>query len=196
MIMEKLFETRYLVYEYTDKIPDEQLANDLISKAFKLTASKQSIMPYMVHVLGPNCQEEKEKIFNHVSKLKGGDHNDNIKAPYNLIFTTRLIPLRKVNPFVQRLIAKGHYQICCDPKKYKKDKHEITLEVGMFAKVLTGLCLEKGLGVSYQLCFKDWEYENEEVLFSMQFGYPLTQKIDKKTIGDYKPHIDDVIKFK
>ena len=44
------------------------------------------------------------------------------------------------------------------PWKYKKDKHNISLEIGMFAKVLTGLCLENNLGVSYQLCFKDWKY--------------------------------------
>jgi len=63
----------------------------------------------------------------------------------------------------------------------------------MFAKVLTGLCLENNLGVSYQLCFKDWQYENEEVLFSMQLGYPAHKRIEK---GDFKPHIDDVIKYK
>tara|TARA_B100000900_G_scaffold354841_1_gene323772 strand:- start:417 stop:992 length:576 start_codon:yes stop_codon:yes gene_type:complete len=191
MIMEKLFETRYQVYQYTDKIPDKTLAENLIEKTFKLTASKQNIMPYKVHVLGPDCKEEKKKIYDHVQKVTGGGHNLNIHAPYNLIFTTRLV----TNPssHVQQLIDEGHDQPCTDPQKYKKDKHNISLEIGMFAKILTGLCLENELGVSYQLCFKDWQYENEEVLFSMQFGYPLTTRLEK---GDYKPHIDDVIKFK
>jgi hypothetical protein len=191
MMMEKLFETRYQVYRYKDKIPDSTLAKDLLSKTYSLVASKQNIIPYSVHVLGPNCREEKEKIYLHVQKVTGGGHNHNIKAPYNLIFTPRLIT--KPSKHVQQLIDEGHDQPCTDPQKYKKDKHNISLEIGMFAKVLTGLCLENNLGVSYQLCFKDWKYENEEVLFSMQFGYPLTPRVEKE---DYKPHIDDVIKFK
>ena len=191
MMMEKLFETRYQVYTYSDKIPDENLVKEIINKTYKITASKQNIVPYKIHVLGPTCKEEKEKIFNHVQKVMGGGHNENIMAPYNLIFTTRLV----TNPsaHVQRLIDEGHDQPCTNPKKYKKDKHNISLEIGMFAKVLTGFCLENNLGVSYQLCFKDWQYENEEVLFSMQFGYPSSPRTEK---GDYKPHIDEVIKFK
>ena len=63
----------------------------------------------------------------------------------------------------------------------------------MFAKILSGLCLENNLGVSYQLCFKDWTYDNEEVLFSMQLGYSAHERVEK---GDFKPHIDDVIKYK
>ena len=191
MIMEELFEARYQVYRYSDRIPDKALAENLIKEAFRLTASKQNIMPYKVHVLGPDCREEKIKIYDHVQKVTGGGHNHNIHGPYNLIFTTRLIT--NPSPHVQKLIDEGHDQPCTDPQKYKKDKHNISLEIGMFAKVLTGLCLENKLGVSYQLCFKDWKYENEEVLFSMQFGYPLTPRVEK---GDYKPHIDDVINFK
>ena len=189
--MEKLFETRYQVYTYSDKIPDENLVKEIINKTYKITASKQNIVPYKIHVLGPNCKEEKEKIFNHVQEVMGGGHNHNIKAPYNLIFTTRLVT--KPGVHVQRLIDGGHDQPCANPKKYKKDKHNISLEIGMFAKVLTGFCLENNLGVSYQLCFRDWQYENEEVLFSMQFGYSSSPRMEK---GDYKPHIDEVIKFK
>ena len=191
MMMEKLFETRYQVYTYSDKVPDKNLVKEIISKTYKITASKQNIVPYKIHVLGPNCKEEKEKIFNHVQKVMGGGHNHNIKAPYNLIFTTRLVT--KPGVHVQRLIDSGHDQPCANPKKYKKDKHNISLEIGMFAKILTGFCLENNLGVSYQLCFRDWQYENEEVLFSMQLGYPSSPRIEK---GDYKPHIDEVIKFK
>ena len=190
-MMEKLFETRYQVYTYSDKVPDENLIKEIISKTYKVTASKQNIVPYKIHVLGPNCKEEKEKIFNHVQKIMGGGHNENIMAPYNLIFTTRLVT--KPSEHVQRLIDEGHDQPCTNPKKYKKDKHNISLEIGMFAKVLTGFCLENNLGVSYQLCFRDWQYENEEVLFSMQLGYPSSPRDEK---GDYKPHIDEVIKFK
>ena len=191
MMMSEIFEKRYQVYHYKDIVPEESLVKNLITKTFKLVSSKQNIMPYKVHILGPNCIDEKQKIYEHVKKVTGGSHNHNIKAPYNLIFTTRLVT--KPSHHVQKLIDEGHDQPCTDPKKYKKDKHNISLEIGMFAKVLTGLCLENNLGVSYQLCFKDWQYENEEVLFSMQLGYPSHQRIEK---GDYKPDIDEVINFK
>ena len=132
-----------------------------------------------------------QKIYEHVKQVTGGSHNHNIKAPYNLIFTTRLI----TNPseHVQKLINEGHDQPCTDPQKYKKEKHNVSLEIGMFAKVLTGLCMENNLGVSYQLCFHNWVHENEEVLFSMQFGYPATKRLENR---DFKPNIDEVIKWK
>ena len=58
MMMEKLFETRYQVYTYSDKIPDENLVKEIINKTYKITASKQNIVPYKIHVLGPSCKEE------------------------------------------------------------------------------------------------------------------------------------------
>ena len=45
------------------RIPDKKLAENLISKTFKLTASKQNLMPYKVHVLGPDKKELKKEFF-------------------------------------------------------------------------------------------------------------------------------------
>lgn len=190
-MIEEIYKKRFQVYVYDkEKIPDENLAKQLIEKTFDLVASKQNLMPYRVNVLGPNCETEKQKIYEYITKILGGSHNRNILAPYNLIFTIRLVD--NPNEHVANLIKQGHLYNCADPKKYKKEKHNVSLEIGMFTKILTGLCLENNLGVSYQLCFKDWVYNNEEVLFSMQFGYPKTPRIEK---GDYKPNIDEVIKW-
>lgn len=190
-MIEEIYKKRFQVYVYDkEKIPEESLAKRLIDKTFDLVASKQNLMPYRVNVLGPNCEAEKQKIYEHITKILGGSHNRNILAPYNLIFTIRLVD--NPNKHVANLIKKGHLHNCSDPKKYKKEKHNVSLEIGMFAKILTGLCLENNLGVSYQLCFKDWEYNDEEVLFSMQFGYPAIGRIEK---NDFKPKQEDIIKW-
>lgn len=189
-MISEIFKKRYQVYFYMNKAPEEGLVKNLITKTYELVSSKQNIMPYKVHILGPHCIDEKQKIYDRIKQTIGGSHNHNIKAPYNLIFTTRLV----ISPseYVKKLINEGHDQPCTDLKKYKKDKHNISLEIGMFAKILTGLCLENNLGVSYQLCFKDWQYKSEEVLFSMQLGYPGHQRIEK---GDYKPEINEIINW-
>ena len=190
MGIETLYKKRYQVYNYTDKIPDENMVKNIINKTYELTASKQGLVPYRIHILGPNCKEEKEKIYNNVAKTDGGIHNHNIKAPYNLIFTLRLVD--NPNQHVKDMINKGRVYVCTEPKLYKTEKNNVCLEIGMFAKVLTGLCMENNLGVSYQTCFINWIYENEEVMFSMQFGYPETKRIEK---GDYKPNINEIIKW-
>jgi len=191
-MIEDLYKKRYQVYRYTDEIPDETMVKNIINKTYELTASKQGLVPYRVYILGPNCKEEKKKIFNKVCVLTDkGTHQHNIKAPYNLIFTIRLVD--NPNQHVKNLIKKGNVYVCTESKLYKKEKHNVSLEIGMFAKVLTGLCMENNLGVSYQLCFHNWVHENEEVLFSMQFGYPATKRLENR---DFKPNIDEVIKWK
>ena len=185
------------------RIPDKKLAENLISKTFKLTASKQNLMPYKVHVLGPDKKELKKEFFKIVRHQKGGSYNMNVEqAPYCLIFTIRLV----TNPdtIIYERIKKGHSYEVCDPNKYHKQKSGASLEVGMFAKVLTSLVLEQGMDVSYTGCFPDYEsnenlYKNlsfidDLVLFSMQFGYRFSDYAFTKE-KEKKPSIDEVINW-
>ena len=53
----------------TENVPNKKLIISLIDKTFELVPSKQSLMPYKVHVLGPEFKDLKERFFN-ISKTK------------------------------------------------------------------------------------------------------------------------------
>ena len=192
-MIKDLYKKRYQVYKYSkDILPDKDKVKEMIDTTFDIVASKQNLMPYNVFVLGPDRSEEKKKIFEYVKKQTGGDHNENVLAPYNVIFTMRHVD--NPNDFVKKMLENGHSHRCTHKEHYLKEETQVAIEVGMFATILTGLCMENNFGVSYQLCFgvNKWKHKNEIVLFSMQFGYPNNKRIEK---GDYKPNKKSVIKW-
>lgn len=204
MSIEKILSKRQQITVYDNlKIPNQKEVEDIISKTFKLTASKQNLYPYKVHILGPNHQNYKKLFFDIVKKQKGGTSNVNIVfAPYCLIFTVRFVD--NPGPEIYERIKRGHSYLSCDPNRYKGHRQGASLEVGMFAKVLTALVLEKGMDVSYLGCFPDYEknkdlwktlpFINDIVIFSMQFGYKnKTHFTAKKKVK--KPHINDIINW-
>lgn len=186
----------------TENIPDKKLIISLIDKTFELVPSKQSLMPYKVHVLGPEFKDLKERFFN-ISKTKtGGVYNNNILAPYVLIFTRRLV--KNPNIDVQRKIAFGHNYGVCDPKRYKNFDKDVAIEIGMFSKILTALCLENNIDVSYLLCFptkeqdKRWyefDFLDDEILFSMQLGYKSNKFTRNKNKEEIKPEKNEIINW-
>ena len=61
MNIEQLFESRQQVKRFNHiKIPDKTLIQSLLEKTWRLVPSKQQLMPYKVHILGPKCAKEKE----------------------------------------------------------------------------------------------------------------------------------------
>tara|TARA_B110000977_G_scaffold37448_1_gene50338 strand:+ start:1053 stop:1673 length:621 start_codon:yes stop_codon:yes gene_type:complete len=187
----------------TNKIPDKEISEKIIKTAFELTASKQNLYPYKVHVLGPNAEQEKQDLYDIISYQKGGSTNVNVKeAPYCLIFTIRLIT--NPDPIILARVKNGHSYAAIDPKKYRGQIPGVALEVGMFSKVLSSLALENGLNVAYTGCFPNYEHNtnlwkklsfiDDLVIFAMQFGYSLTKHSTKKEI-EKKPHIDEVINW-
>jgi hypothetical protein len=203
MSIEELFKKRKQTKLYDkNTIPDRKIVETIINKTFELTSSKQNIMPYKVHILGPEHSDIKEKIFTLSKSKKGGGQNYNIRAPYVLLFTNRLV----TNPSeaVKRKMALGHPYGACDPLKYKKFDKDVGIEIGMFSKVLTALCLEKNIDVSYLLCFPDYEQDErwkefhfikDPVLFSMQLGYKSKIFTYKTDIGEEKPKKTDVLNW-
>lgn len=192
-MIKDLYKKRYQVYKYSKYIlPDKDKVKEMFDTTFDIVASKQNLMPYNVFVLGPERSEEKKKIFDYIKKQTGGGHNYNVLAPYNVIFTMRHVD--NPNDFVKKLLEKGHSHRCTHKEHYLKEAPQVSIEVGMFATILTGLCMENNFGVSYQLCFDmpGWKHKNEIVLFSMQFGYPNNKRTEK---GDYKPNKESVIKW-
>ena len=202
---EQLFKSRTQCKKFSrKKIPDRALVEKLLNKTFELVPSKQNLVPYKVKVLGPEHSKLKRKFEDIIVQNTaggGGDKNYNVSsAPYDLLFTTRLV---KPNEHIQERIRKGHSYRTCDANEYKWQKIDYSIEIGMFASVLTGLCIENKIDVSYLLCFpsEQQHYENfpldgEDLIFSMQLGYKELG-VGPAYIEDksYKPDVSEVISW-
>lgn len=210
-VIEKLLSKRKQVRQFSeDKIPNLEDVNRIINKTYDLVASKQSLVPYKITVLGPHKKEEKQELYDLSIKNDGGHGNENIFAPYVLCFTNRLV--KNPNSSVKRKIAKGHQYDELNPLVYRKKGLEVGIEVGMFSKILTSLCMENGFDVSYLLCFSEisedknpysdkkpvLSFLEDRLLFSMQIGYQKSGDVSHKFIKDfdeYKPDITEIIEW-
>jgi len=201
-VIEKLLSKRKQVRQYSvEKIPNLEDVNRIINKTYDLVASKQSLVPYKITVLGPHKKEEKQELYNLSVKNDGGHGNENIFAPYVLCFTNRLVD--NPNLSVKRKVAKGHRYDLLDPEKYRTRGMEVGVEVGMFAKILTLYCMEYDFDVSYLLCFSDsainkLSFLEDKLIFSMQIGYQKSSDIKDKFLKDadeYKPDITEIVEW-
>ncbi len=201
-VIEKLLSKRKQVRQYSvEIIPNLEDVNRIINKAYDLVASKQSLVPYKITVLGPHKKEEKQELYNLSVKNDGGHGNENIFAPYVLCFTNRLVD--NPNLSVKRKVAKGHRYDLLDPEKYRTRGMEVGVEVGMFSKILTLLCMEYNFDVSYLLCFSDsasqqLSFLDDKLIFSLQIGYQKSSDIKDKFLKDadeYKPDITEIVEW-
>ena len=201
-VIEKLLSKRKQVRQYSvEKIPNLEDVNRIINKTYDLVASKQSLVPYKITVLGPHKKEEKQELYNLSVKNDGGHGNENIFAPYVLCFTNRLVD--NPNLSVRRKVAKGHRYDLLDPEKYRTRGMEVGVEVGMFSKILTLLCMEYNFDVSYLLCCSDsasqqLSFLNDKLIFSLQIGYQKSSDIKDKFLKDadeYKPDITEIVEW-
>lgn len=202
MTLTEIYKKRKQTIKYDqENYPDIDIVKNILTETFKITASKQNLYPYKVHVLGPNHKNIKKDLYDIICHASGGPNNINVLyAPYCLIFTTRWV--NNPDPIIYERIKRGHTYTVCDPKLYNHAKAATCIEVGMFSKILTGLCLEKNINVSYTLCFPDYEknkdlwkklsFIKDPVLFSMQLGYRTGLVNYNK---EKKPLIDDVISW-
>ena len=201
-VIENLLSKRKQVRQYSeDKIPNLEDVNKIINKAYDLVASKQSLVPYKITVLGPHKKKEKQELYDISVQNDGGHGNENIFAPYVLCFTNRLVT--NPNLSVKRKVAKGHRYDLLNPEKYRTRGVEVGVEVGMFSKILTSLCMEYDFDVSYLLCFSDsastkLSFLEDRLIFSLQIGYQKTGNIKDKFLKDfdeYKPDITEIVEW-
>jgi len=170
MIDEVLSKRRHVI-EFESDFKDDLLIKSLLQKTWKVTPSKNQLMAYTVNVIGTDQREIKEAVYDICTqnerdvnddlyvKLQNDKHiiNENLlcllTAPYLLIFTNRLVdtPNKKINGNKEN----GVYYEATDPKNFEQSYSTNCIEVGMFAKCLTGLCLENNLDVSYTKCFSN-----------------------------------------
>ena len=167
------------VFKYTDRIPDKEIIEDCLYKAWKTTPSKNQAMPYKVYVWGPDHKEEKAKIHELVHRrhhevelqaVKDGKQKSTqqgIENPYyehvkyNPYLFTIHMRNSKPNKFYQSQIKKGHWFDQGDPTRISLNIDITAVEVGLFAQNLTYYLLEKGLDISYNSTFtrdiRRWE---------------------------------------
>lgn len=202
MTIEELYNKRTQVRYFDPKVyPDKETVDQLIHLAFDLVPSKQNLMPYTINVVGPDqSNKETKDILYKLSQHCGEMANTNCFAPYVIIFSSRLcIP----NTSVSNAIDRGMPYESCDFHSYQNPSalRRANIEIGMFATILTGLCMEKDIQVSYLLCYpaekEKWyplEFLDKEVpLFVMTIGYE--SPLHKRGRVEDKPMPDEVIKW-
>lgn len=222
MIYDVLENRRYVIeYDQTATF-SKSLIDSLLQKTWKITPSKNNFMPYTVHILGPEHQKYKELVFLNCASNEG--LVDGVKDPLSLrysnnppkysnilncshllIFTMRLED--QPNPYQQMLINRGHKYEAVDENKLDDLYAMTSLEVGLFADALSGMCLEQGIDVSFTGCFhrnlKYWEnipFVKRKPILLMTLGkgkiyYRDTNKESDIENLDSKPDFDRIVNF-
>ena len=214
-----------------EKVPTKEKIEELITMALEITPSKQNYQPYTINILGPDkpgedkFQKEKLKLWSKVlgnhhaiedralaqGKIKDSVHIVNrnyqhmLSAPYVLIFETRLC---KNNDYMELGVQESsHFAEQVIETELESISSLISMEVGLFAHALTGLCMEEGLDISFTSCFPkrpkrwpDFSYVNREPHLIMSIGYGdfyrmnFMQKTDQEKM-DWKPDPKDIINW-
>ena len=216
-----LLNRRQHVFLYDEEnIPEKKLIEDLLWKAWKVTPSKNSFMPYHCNVLGPDKVNEKESIWQksmmnkkQINEKEIKDHKEDgynpyfkhlSSAPYLLVFTQRVC---KPNAYYQRSIDEGDYFEQTDSKKVESMIRTTATEVGMFMANLSAFALEKGLDTSTIACFpysnlKAWSdlpWVKYPVVLLGSIGkaklYRRNRMGQEERKMDMKPEPEEVIKW-
>ena len=217
-----MIERNHVIDYKSDVIPDGTLKN-LLYKTWQATSSKNNLMPYSVHVLGPDKKEEKITIWNKcVARQNQNENNKNkdkkeLGWNYNhikhnshlIIFTARQCDINKINAYMQHSIKeKGHYASELDLELTNKLWSTASIEVGMFAQNLTNFCMQENIDVSFTVNYskdiKDWQdfsFIKHTGIMLMSLGYG--EKYHKDRLKEkgwnledhFKPEIDEIIKW-
>ena len=216
-----LLNRRQHVFLYDEEnIPEKKLIEDLLWKAWKVTPSKNSFMPYHCNVLGPDKVNEKHSIWQksmmnkkQINEKEIKDHKEDgynpyfkhlSSAPYLLVFTQRVC---KPNAYYQRSIDEGDYFEQTDSKKVESMIRTTATEGGMFMANLSAFALEKGLDTSTIACFpysnlKAWSdlpWVKYPVVLLGSIGkaklYRRNRMGQEERKMDMKPEPEEVIKW-
>lgn len=220
-----------------ERIPSKELITDLLKRTLNIAPSKQNLFPFKIHVIEPDNTEDHKNIAGICALFKTGSVNnweeqltnevktDYSKSPWVLVFE-----LRKSEP---NIFVTAHSEKHNDwsrfnqirEDRYREDNNVklASTEIGMYIKLLTGLCLENDLAVSYIMSFPNWSwngnrylkdsnstgydwsklsYITEHPIMVIQIGYkadmrdPLgTEVEDGDEFQEDKPRFDDIVIF-
>lgn len=193
---------RQIRYFRQDKHPEEEMIKSLITETYNLVPSKQKLVPYKIHVFGPNRSKEKEALY-LASKSKNAKvniiNNYQLFASYILLFTSRLCD--NPNEQAKSLIKKGHNLPGCDLNEYKNSTVTRCIEIGMFCNNLSHMCLNNNLDIAYTACLPVTINHlipeiKENIYLAMSIGYADDAYPYKKNKYQYKPNMKEVIDWR
>jgi hypothetical protein len=221
-VYETLKNRRYVLeYDESAEIPESQI-EFLLQKTWSVTPSKNNFMPYTIHVLGTQHKKYKELVFlNAISSEGLADNVENplisryLKNPpkyanilncsYLLIFTMRLED--KPSEYQQMLIDRGHRYEAVREDGLDNLYAITSLEVGLFANALSGMCLEKEIDVSFTGCFhrdlaywKNIPFVKRKPILLMTLGKAKSYYREDVNEGniinkDYRPDYSRIVNF-
>lgn len=227
MLQGLLNKRRQIKFFDQEVIPEQSTIQSILKKTYELVPSKQNLIPYKVHILGPEQKEIKDRIFFLASKNELPDTFEKerlekkdkgqiqLRAPYVLLFEKRC---PEPNQFILNNIGIGLTYSECDPKKHNDFKTAPAIEIGMFISILTGLCVEQDIDISYTLClpsvtnkngetinpFKDYNinFIDNYVFIAVSLGYRVSNEKYKGYIlardtneGETKPPISNILRW-
>lgn len=175
MSIEELFSKRRQIRSAwsNERIPSKELIQDLLTRTLKISPSKQNLFPFKIHAFGPNNPKEKNIISQICALFKTGSVNnweeskdvtDAKKESYKDSPWVLVFELRKCKP---NTFVKEHSELHNDWKRFTQiderfrettNRTLAAIEVGMYCKLLAGLCLENDLAISYIKSFPEWNW--------------------------------------
>ena len=211
------YRKRRAVTEFDSTADIQQSTIDrLLRHAWEVTPSKNNFMAYSIHVLGPKHQDYKNLVYqNCLAKESVTDrvdalarYSDPTRPPpfysnilscsYLLIFTMRLEDQPSL--YHQDAMKRGHLFEAFDEKRLETIVTGVHLEVGMFADVFAGLCVEQDLAVSYVGCFprtmEEWKplpFVTRRPILLMPVGKAKQYKNQNR--HNHKPNYNRIVNF-
>ena len=175
MIYETVRKARHVLEFDTDKPVDKQVMKDLLEKTYEITPSKNNMVAWQVHVLGPEHQNYKDILYKgsakndtHSNKATNipdigaimeeqGRERENAgykclnTAPYVLILTERKSSL--VSQYQIDAFKRGIFYEPCTEQGLIDSRENINVECGLFAMNFRSLAIERGIDTAYTMCF-------------------------------------------
>ncbi len=187
MSIEKLFSKRRQIRAAWDpnKMPSKDLIYDLLKRTQNISASKQNLFPFKIHAFGPDNLEEK-RIIQQIcclfptgsvnnfdrskNELKAIGHDNNLPG-WVLVFELRKAKKNKFIKDYEQSYEEGNPSVRytqIDEHRFRESSNRTlaSIEVGMFTKILAGLCLENNLAISYIKSFPEWTWRGKSKAYN------------------------------
>lgn len=179
MSIEKLFAKRRQIRAAwdLDRVPSKDMIYDLLKRTQTIAPSKQNLYPFKIHAFGPDNELEKEIVQQICCLFPTGSVNDydlseeergllgtdNNTPAWTLVFELRKAEKNQFIKDYEKTYEGGNHSVRytqIDEHRFRESSNKALacIEVGMFVKILAGLCLENDLAISYIKSFPEWTW--------------------------------------